>query len=578
MTNLGGIKQQNTSNKSTTNLTKAPVPSAPSATTSSTVTDPTLKKQSQQINTLQNTSVLQPPINAKLPLSEAAKLAAGASSIISQSNIRKELRTDECTTDFSSSPLQSIPQQSPSSSMQPSIQGKAPVMKTASVTKSSVNNSGSFKVEIDLTKPVLVQAKLVEKQESLLKTRPVQRIIECSTSPRSKRSKSLGCAFKEIHLTNASIMVKPKQTSLLTSQHTLSERRHSTTSEGKNLKHKTSPPRRKQTLNSKCNVIGNEYEIIDLIDYNEENHDFNADEEQKTNPEKENNIIGSPMDEDLIEKEPEFAENMKPPPPPLNEMDRNPLYNTAKTVIKDVSSIAELPEFSSMEKMSEKYAIAKKNQIEDPSVNFEIIIKDDETERGQLQTVHYEKTDISIQDSKAEDIQTSVEHTQDTLEKSLYCDEKISISSTSSASTTSSRQSLHDDLQMPSSSQITQNMSTKPNQHSTSAPPPVKSITTATEDALSCALKMLSNFNMLTWNQRIGSARGTNMRFKLNEFNLIEINERCSPRTRIHTAYEKPIYERESVPYLSENHNGLLYFCRRCNCHGPALDFLAPGN
>ncbi|XP_014090068.2 lethal(3)malignant brain tumor-like protein 3 isoform X3 [Bactrocera oleae] len=581
MTNLGGIKHQSSSNKSTTILTKAPVSTTPPTTTSSIGITPNQKKQSQQINAFQNASVLQPPINAKLPLSEAAKLAAGDSSIISQSNLRKELRTDECTTDFSFNRLQSIPQSS-TSSPEPSIQTKVAAMKTASITNSTVNNSSSFKVEIDLTKPVLVQAKLVEKQESLLKVRPVQRVIESSTSPRSKRSKSLSCAFKEVHLTNAPIMLKQRQTSLLTTQHTLSERRHSTTSEGKNLKHKASPPRRKQTLNSKCNVIENEYEIIDLIDYNEANSKINADEEQKTNQEKENNIKGSSMAEGIVENQQEFANNMQPPPP-LKDTDRNSLYNIAKKVITDIPNKEEPSTFSSTEKISEKYACIENDHIEDISKNTDIIMKDVETEPEEQQTIYFEKTETLIQNSKAEDTHTSVEHTQDSLEKSLYCDEKISVSSTSSASTSASQQSLHDDLQMSSASNVTQNMSAKLNQPSTSAAagnmltaPPVKAITTAVEDALSCALKMLSNFNMLTWNQRVGSARGTNMRFQLNEFNLIEINERCAPRTRIHTAYEKPIYERETVPYLSENHNGLLYLCRRCNCHGPALDFLAP--
>ncbi|XP_028897394.2 lethal(3)malignant brain tumor-like protein 3 isoform X2 [Zeugodacus cucurbitae] len=559
ITNLGGIKQQNSSNKSTTNLTQTSVSCAASTTLLSSIgTSPAIKKQSQQLNALQNpSSLLQTPTNAKLPLSEAAKIAAGGSS-----KKRKELRTDECSTDFTFNSQQSIPPKTPTSTLDTAIQTKVPIMKTTSVTNSSVNNSGSFKVEIDLTKPVLVQPKLVEKQESLLKVRPVQRVTESSTSPRSKRSKSLSCAFKE---------------------HTLSERRHSTTSEGKNLKHKTSPPRRKQTLNSKCNVIGNEYEIIDLIDYNEEEHEFNADKEQTTNAEKENNVIGSPMDEDIIENQQDSTSNMKPPPP-FNVTDRNSLYNTPKEVTKDVHNIEELPKLSSTKKNSEKYTSIEDDHIEEPSIKFEIMMKDVEYQTRPQQTVQSEKTEISIPDTKVEDTHASIEHNQDSLEKSLYCDEKISVSSTSSASTSSSRQSLHDDLQMSTSSNITQNMPIKPNQPSTSAAfvntlaalPPVKAITNATEDSLSCALKMLSNFNMLTWNQRVGNARGTNMRFQLNEFNLIEINERCSPRTRIYTAYEKPIYERESVPYLSESDKGLLYLCRRCNCHGPALDFLAP--
>ncbi|XP_019847762.2 uncharacterized protein LOC105231507 isoform X1 [Bactrocera dorsalis] len=583
MTNLGSVKHQNTSNKSTTMLMKAPISSASSNISSSIGITTTLKKPSQQINALQNTSALQPLINAMLPLSEAAKLAAGDSSIISQSSVRKELRTDECTTDFSFNRLQNIPQQSSTSPPEPSIQTKEPATKTASVTNLAVNNSSSFKVEIDLSKPVLVQAKLVEKQESLLKVRPVQRVITSSTSPRSKRSKSLSCAFKEVHLTNAPLMVKQRQTSLLTSEHTLSERRHSTTSEGKSIKHKASPPRRKQTLNSKCNVIENECEIIDLIDYTEVNHEINAGEEQKLNQENENNIKGSPIVEDIMENKEEFEYDMKPPPP-LKDTDKNSLYNATKKVITDIPKTEEPPTFSSSEKISEKYACTENDHIEDTSKKFEIVIKDVEIDQGEQHTDNFEKTETLVQDSKAEDTQTSVEHTQDALEKSLYCDEKISVSSTSSASTSSSHHSLHDDLQMPSSSNVTKNMSANLNQPTTSAaagnlltaPPPAKAITTAVEDALSCALKMLSNFNMLTWNQRVGSARGTNMRFQLNEFNLIEINERCSPRTRIHTAYEKPIYERESVPYLSENRNGLLYLCRRCNCHGPALDFLAP--
>ncbi|XP_004519571.1 uncharacterized protein LOC101462021 isoform X1 [Ceratitis capitata] len=572
VTNIGGIKSQSTK-KTSTGLINEPKKCTLSCTGSSIDIISAPKKHFSPVRALQSPCIENKPV---LPLSEVGKDIEADSSLTSLNKVEHNMKSNTLDTDMSKGRLQTAPSAASTPKVETSTRTNSSsnlnaLMPNNNVSKKTpntlINSDGSVKVEIDLTKPVLLQAKLVEKQESLLKVPPMtKRTIEI-TSPRSQRSKSLSSAFKESQLNSNPILVKPKQTSLLSTQNTLSERRHSTASENKTPKQKVSPPRRKQALSSKSTFFETDYEIIDLVDYNEENIEAIAEIHQKINSEKENNILESQTDNQVKEKIQEMKVKTS------NIIDKNVLNSGQHEFATDKLTETSTNKYPSLE-----------IQHEMPPIKVEIILKEDENQINQQQAFTAEKAEITVQDSKVEDTQTSVEHTQDSLEKSLYCDEKISLSSTSSASTSSSRQSLHDDSQMPSSSIAGQNVISKLNLPSTSAAagvalalaPTAKTNTTSAEDSLSCALKMLSNFNMLTWNQRVGSARGTYMRFQLNEFNLIEINERCLPRTRIHTAYEKPIYERESVPNLSEKNNGLLYLCRRCNCHGPALDFLAP--
>ncbi|KAM7362451.1 lethal (3) malignant brain tumor isoform 2-T4 [Cochliomyia hominivorax] len=167
--------------------------------------------------------------------------------------------------------------------------------------------------------------------------------------------------------------------------------------------------------------------------------------------------------------------------------------------------------------------------------------------------------------------------------ESLLCDEQILISSSSSISNNSSDQNSISLIKSPKNDNIsnvnaTKTTTTTPLLKKTLMEPKV--LTTKDESQIngySSVLDMLSNFNMLNWRERIGTARGTNLKFQLNEFNLIQLYEKSTPNKRIHTAYEKPIYERESSHRRNENGEPPIYYmCRRCNVQGPAVDFLAP--
>ncbi|XP_055837179.1 lethal(3)malignant brain tumor-like protein 3 [Episyrphus balteatus] len=92
---------------------------------------------------------------------------------------------------------------------------------------------------------------------------------------------------------------------------------------------------------------------------------------------------------------------------------------------------------------------------------------------------------------------------------------------------------------------------------------------------MNMVLGMLSTFNMLTWKERVGMCKQSEMKFQLNELNLVQIAEKCQQRNKVHTAYEKPIFERDSTA-KAKNYSDALYCCRRCECHGAAVDFLAP--
>ncbi|XP_067614701.1 uncharacterized protein l(3)mbt [Eurosta solidaginis] len=641
-TNAAAMKHQaqHSSNKpSTTPISQAPLMSTLAVTTTSSgsttntqitknqtstpTTNNTLPQNTKTTSTaFKTTSILQTAFNSKVPLAEAAKAVAVASISTKSSKTGELVDTLDIPTERGESKAPSpkitskVEPQSLLSSAS-SIQQNVSVIKTTS-NLNQTNDVSSVKTATDqaakarqnmettsggeccvdtlkvdnnqLIKPILAQSKLIEKQESLLKTRPIQTIIDCNTSPRSKRSKSLSSGVKDSSILEKG---KPQFCSLTTEQQSLSERRHSTASESdtKRMKQNSSPPRRKQlliTTKTNSSDITKEYDIIDLIDYNEE----------------ERNIIERQLKKiDLAEEEDGEEEKSTVQHALTNNITKQHDFKDVQDVkAKAATKKTPIEEKEESNLNSSNGNIDEENELtEGSSIKIEIVVEDaaaveDAPQlKPQQSQQSNESVDIIYQDTKAEDTQTSVEHTQDSIEKSLYCDEKISISSTS---TSSSRQSLHDDTlptasHLPSSSLVVShkhgyshhNLSSKSaNLPSTSAAAAaaaeisVKSSSSlnSTENSMSCALKMLANFNMLTWNQRIGSARGTNMRFQLNEFNLIEINERCSPRTRIHTAYEKPIYERESVPNLSEKNKGLLYLCRQCNCHGPALDFLAP--
>lgn len=87
---------------------------------------------------------------------------------------------------------------------------------------------------------------------------------------------------------------------------------------------------------------------------------------------------------------------------------------------------------------------------------------------------------------------------------------------------------------------------------------------------------MQLNFNMLRWrDQQPGTLSSSTMRFELNRFNLLQLQERCEPRHGPASYFERALFDRPGRRPNSSSHP-LLYLCSRCNCHGPASDFLAP--
>lgn len=87
---------------------------------------------------------------------------------------------------------------------------------------------------------------------------------------------------------------------------------------------------------------------------------------------------------------------------------------------------------------------------------------------------------------------------------------------------------------------------------------------------------MQLNFGMLGWReQQHGTLENSTMRFGLNRYNLLQLSERCDRRKAPANYFERPLLDRPVRRPNSSSHP-LLYLCSRCNCHGPASDFLAP--
>uniref|UniRef100_A0A1I8PXX6 SAM domain-containing protein n=1 Tax=Stomoxys calcitrans TaxID=35570 RepID=A0A1I8PXX6_STOCA len=165
---------------------------------------------------------------------------------------------------------------------------------------------------------------------------------------------------------------------------------------------------------------------------------------------------------------------------------------------------------------------------------------------------------------------------------SLLCEEQILVSSSSSIS----NQSL-DQISL-TSSVPRKSPKIEPDKAATSTAPILKRSLTdrkqtfmkeepPSNNGYSSVLDMLSNFDMLNWKERLGTGRGTNMKFQLNEFNLVQLHEKIPGRTKSYTAYEKPIYERDDLQIRSQTVEPQIYYmCRRCKVRALALDFLAP--
>ncbi|XP_017041650.1 uncharacterized protein LOC108088406 [Drosophila ficusphila] len=87
---------------------------------------------------------------------------------------------------------------------------------------------------------------------------------------------------------------------------------------------------------------------------------------------------------------------------------------------------------------------------------------------------------------------------------------------------------------------------------------------------------MMQNLTMLKWRgQQPANLQNSTMRFELNRLNLLQLNERCEPRQGPAGYFERALFDRPGRRPSGSIHP-LLYLCQRCNCHGPAADFLAP--
>ncbi|KAH8342060.1 hypothetical protein KR059_010343, partial [Drosophila kikkawai] len=88
--------------------------------------------------------------------------------------------------------------------------------------------------------------------------------------------------------------------------------------------------------------------------------------------------------------------------------------------------------------------------------------------------------------------------------------------------------------------------------------------------------RMVQNLPMLRWRgHQPAKLQNSSMCFELNRFNLLQLNERCEQRTGPASYFERALLDRPGRRPSGSIHP-LLYLCQRCNCHGPAADFLAP--
>ncbi|KAH8310942.1 hypothetical protein KR044_003517, partial [Drosophila immigrans] len=99
----------------------------------------------------------------------------------------------------------------------------------------------------------------------------------------------------------------------------------------------------------------------------------------------------------------------------------------------------------------------------------------------------------------------------------------------------------------------------------------------AVEQNVNYKRNMQLNYSMLRWRdqQSPSTLHNSNMRFALNHFNLLQLSERCEPRQAPVAYFDRALFDRPARRPTSSSHP-LLYLCSRCNCHGPASDFLAP--
>ncbi|XP_017006212.2 uncharacterized protein l(3)mbt [Drosophila takahashii] len=160
----------------------------------------------------------------------------------------------------------------------------------------------------------------------------------------------------------------------------------------------------------------------------------------------------------------------------------------------------------------------------------------------------------------------SLKQSKEDFERSLRCDEQVPHTPPKTSSSSSSNSETASPPKVVETPPIKNG---KRSYDHDAVPPP---------GAKSSSLKksMVQNLGMLKWRgQQPANLQNSTIRFELNQFNLLQINERCPPRQGPAAYFERALYDRPGRRPSGSIHP-LLYLCQRCNCHGPAADFLAP--
>ncbi|XP_046804911.1 uncharacterized protein LOC111686830 isoform X1 [Lucilia cuprina] len=401
---------------------------------------------------------------------------------------------------------------------------------------------------------------LVEKQKSLLKPKTINKksppITSQQTSPRSQRSNS------------CNTVLKPK-TSLATAAN--SERRHS------------------EPAKIELVITSNNTEGVAQDNQNPESElksdemDIYFEDEEYLESSGDKLSIASEKSQDkdkqISQNNNELQEKHETTPPAKDSSNKASVTNTPTN--NAIENVKEKKTEQQQNEQTKSSSVSSKDNQEGYATNSS---EDDDVTILPMEEMEIEPIEIDDDEDDNESLLRSSSENKEHLNESLLCDEQFLISSSSSVSNNSVDQNSATNSLIKSPFQMDNltTTTTSPLLKKTLMEPKVFAAKDETQqqqqpNGYSSVLDMLSNFNMLNWRERIGTARGTNLKFQLNEFNLIQLYEKSMSNKRIHTAYEKPIYERESSHRRNENGDPPTYYmCRRCNVQGPSVDFLAP--
>lgn len=244
----------------------------------------------------------------------------------------------------------------------------------------------------------------------------------------------------------------------------------------------------------------------------------------------------------------------------LPEEELQPEMSSVQTSRKNsTASRSSIASVASVASSSSIASVASSSSVEMIMPTATVKPEQPEQQQPQLRQLEQqaEQNTHKISIVKAESLSVSKEE----FEKSLHCTEKVD----------------------PNSPPFTaKSRATKPNQTSsgTITLTPISRLQSNGVDnkpaASNFKRNMQLNFGMLRWReQQPGALQNSTMRFELNNFNLLQLSERCERRKGPANYFERALLDRPGRRPNSSSHP-LLYLCSRCNCHGPASDFLAP--